>query len=254
MRALAIERVNKPELQHPKVLIPGAGLGRLVFDLSLAGFETEGNEISYHALTASSYILNYVQAAGQHTIYPWIHTFSNHPTRERHLQGCAVPDIHPATAMEAANGAGPMSMCAADFLCLYADAEHAGTYDAVATVFFLDTAPNLIRYLETIYACLKPGGVLLNFGPLLWHFENNAPGNHGHDDDGDGEHDARGSSGIADPGSFELSDDEVMALVAKIGFVVETKEIGLTAPYIQDSESMLQTVYRATFWVARKPL
>lgn len=196
-----------------------------------------------------------MQSAEQHTIHPWIHIFSNHPTRERHLQGYAIPDIHPATAMAAVQAtAGEMTMCAADFLCLYADAEHAGTYDAVATVFFLDTAPNLIRYLETIFACLKPGGVLLNFGPLLWHFENNAPGNHGHDDDGDGEHDAHGSSGIADPGSFELSDEEVMALVERIGFVVETKTMDLPAPYILDSQSMLQTVYRATFWVARKPV
>ena len=88
----------------------------------------------------------------------------------------------------------------------------------------------------------------------MWHFENNAPGNHGHDDDGDGEHDARGSSGIADPGSFELTDDEVMALVAKIGFVVEAKEMGIPAPYIQDPQSMLQNTYSATFWVARKPV
>lgn len=233
------------------MLVPGAGLGRLVFDLSLEGCDTEGNEISYHQLVASSYMLNYVQKAGQHTVHPWIHIFSNHPSRARHLQGYAVPDIHPATALAAARNPGVMEMCAADFLCLYADAEHAGTYDAVATVFFLDTAPNLLRYLETIYACLKPGGVLLNLGPLLWHFENKAPGTHGlHEDD---EHDARESSGIADPGSFELADDEVMALVERIGFVVEAKESGLAAPYIQDAESMLQTTYRATFWVARKP-
>ena len=150
-----------------QVLVPGAGLGRLVFDLALDGCDAEGNEISYHMLVASSYILNFVQAAGQHTIYPWIQVFSNHPTRERHLQGYKVPDVHPGALMAAAQGtAGEMTMCAADFLCLYSDAEHAGTFDAVATVFFLDTAPNLIRYLETIYSCLKPGGVLINFGPV----------------------------------------------------------------------------------------
>lgn len=252
-RALAAERASHPGIKHMKVLVPGAGLGRLVFDLALNGFEAEGNEISYHQLLASSYMLNSVQSAGQHTIYPWIHSFSNHSTRGRHLQGCKIPDIHPSTTMMAAEGVGPMTMCAADFLCLYSDEEHKDTYDAVATVFFLDTAPNLIRYLETIYHCLKPGGVLVNIGPLLWHFENNMPGNHGHDDDGDGEHDTNNSSGIADPGSFELSDDEVMALVEKIGFVVEKKEEGIRAPYIQDPESMLQTVYHATFWVARKP-
>lgn len=252
-KALADERAKNHDIQHLKVLVPGAGLGRLVFDLSLDGFDAEGNEISYHQLVASSYILNNVQSAGQHTIYPWIHTFSNHSTRERHLQGFKIPDVHPATAMSTAQGAGEMSMCAADFLCLYGDDDHKDVYDAVASVFFLDTAPNLIRYLETIYYCLKPGGALINNGPLLWHFENNAPGNHGHDDDGDGEHDANNSTGIADPGSFELSAEEVMALVEKVGFVVEKKQSGVRAPYIQDPQSMLQTIYHATFWVARKP-
>ena len=62
-------------------------------------------------------------------------------------------------------------------------------YDAVAAVFFLDTAPNLIRYLEVIRHCLKPGGVLINVGPLLWHWENLVPGNQGYDGDAnEGDH------------------------------------------------------------------
>lgn len=252
-RALAEEKRRHPEIQHPKVLLPGAGLGRLMFELCHDGFDAEGNEISFHQLLASSYILNCVQQAGQHTIYPWIQTFSNHKNRENHLRGYKVPDVHPSTALDGAEDHGSMAMSAADFLCLYSDDKHGDEYDAVATVFFLDTAPNLIRYLETIYYCLKPGGVLVNVGPLLWHFENNAPGNHGHDDDGDGEHDSKNSSGIADPGSFELADEEVMALVEKIGFVVEQRETGINAPYITDAESMLQTIYKASSWVARKP-
>ena len=265
-----------------KVLVPGAGLGRLVFDLCCHGYESEGNEISYHQLLASSYILNYTQRAEQHAIYPWAHSFSNHKVRSNHLRAYKIPDIHPGqTLMEIAMrqqaqaagqiqvqvdgqrgqdpgqgteyGIGSMSMCAADFLCLYSDADHAAVFDAVACVFFLDTAPNLIRYLETIRHCLKPGGLLINVGPLLWHFENNAPGNHGRDDDGDGEHDASTSSGIADPGSFELSDDEVKALVEKLGFTVISHESGVETPYIHDSDSMLQTVYRSSSWVARKP-
>lgn len=238
-----------------QVLVPGAGLGRLVFELCRRGYDTEGNEISYHQLIASSYILNCTSRAEQHTIYPWVHTFSNHRTRENHLRSYPVPDIHPATELGtlAPGVAGDMTMCAADFLCLYGDDEHRECYDVVATVFFLDTAPNLIRYLETIYSCLRPGGILVNVGPLLWHFENNAPGNHGRDDDGDGEHDYNNSSGIADPGSFELADDEVMALVETVGFAVESRVTGIDAPYIQDMDSMLQTVYKASAWVARKP-
>lgn len=73
-------------------------------------------------------------------------------------------------------------MSASDFLCYYGTEACEESFDAVATVFFLDTAPNPIRYIETIRSCLKPGGVWVNCGPLLWHFENNAPGTHGRGD------------------------------------------------------------------------
>jgi len=255
MQALEFLKEERGLSREPlSILVPGAGLGRLVFDLCLNGYNAEGNEISYHQLLASSYILNCVESAGQHTIFPWIHTFSNHKSRVNHLRGYAVPDIHCATELAKAEQRGPigqMTMVAADFLCLYGDSDHADMYDAVASVFFLDTAPNLIRYLETIYHCLKPGGLLINVGPLLWHFENHAPGSHGYEGDGDGDGD---TTGIADPGSFELTDDEVMALVGKLGFKVLTRETGLEAPYIQDAQSMLQTMYKASVWVAQKPV
>ena len=43
-----------------------------------------------------------------------------------------------------------------------------GTFDAVVTYFFIDTARNIFAYLQTIHALLKPGGVWINFGPLLY--------------------------------------------------------------------------------------
>jgi carnosine N-methyltransferase len=175
------------------VLVPGAGLARLVFELCKDGFNVEGNEISYHQLLASSYILNYCPEPKTHTIYPWIHSFSNHANRTSHLQSVQIPDVHPGTELQkaklskkdkekAASSApepGEMSMSASDFISLYEDVKHKDTYDAVATVFFLDTAPNPIRYIETIRNCLKPGCIWTNIGPLLWHFENNPPGSKG---------------------------------------------------------------------------
>ncbi|KAI1849409.1 hypothetical protein JX266_004904 [Neoarthrinium moseri] len=250
-RALDEHRARYPDTSQMRVLVPGAGLGRLVFDLCQRGYFSEGNEISYHQLLASSYILNNVKEAGQHTIYPWIHSFSNHMSRENQFKSYKVPDIHPQRTLEATAGIGAMQMCAADFLCLYGDGSHKESYDAVASCFFLDTAPNLIRYLEVIKHCLKPGGILINVGPLLWHWENHVPGHHGYD--GDGDHDENNAMGIAEPGNFELTHDEVVALVEKIGFVIEKHETGIRAPYIQDPQSMLQTVYSATHWVARKP-
>ena len=79
-------------------------------------------------------------------------------------------------------------MSASDFLCLYGSIDYKNSFDAVTTVFFLDTAPNVIRYFETILNCLKSGGLLINIGPLLWHFENNAPGTHGRQEQNGEEH------------------------------------------------------------------
>jgi len=125
------------------VLVPGAGLGRLVFELCCLGFNTEGNEISWHQLLASNYILNVCPEAKLHALYPWIHSFSNHKTRANHLRSVRVPDIHPGDVLSSVVEPGQMSMSASDFLLLYGNDEHKNYFDAVATVFFLDT----VRYI-----------------------------------------------------------------------------------------------------------
>lgn len=43
-----------------------------------------------------------------------------------------------------------------------------GQYDVLVTLFFIDTARNLLTYLETIHRLLRPGGTWLNLGPLLY--------------------------------------------------------------------------------------
>ena len=53
---------------------------------------------------------------------------------------------------------------------VYGAPEHAGQWDAVATCFFIDTAHNVVEYLEIISRMLRPGGVWVNFGPLLFHW------------------------------------------------------------------------------------
>ena len=48
-------------------------------------------------------------------------------------------------------------------------------FDCVATVFFIDTAHNVIAYIETIYNILKPGGYWINLGKALdlkWWIKN----------------------------------------------------------------------------------
>jgi carnosine N-methyltransferase len=257
--------LNRPLPHHisseaaPKVLVPGAGLGRLVFDLALAGYNAEGNELSYHQLLASNWILNNAHAKMAYALFPFASMFSNVVSRKDQLRRMLIPDVHPgeASAAAAAQGSlvGRMDMTAADFVVLYGDAAQRETFDAVVTVFFIDTAPNLIRYIKTIHNCLKPGGVFINVGPLLWHFDDRVPNLNSNKDEGVVGKDSSEDQGIGEPGSFELTNEEVLLLVEKLGFHIEKQEIlnrGLG--YIQNPQSMIQNMYRVSHWIARKQL
>lgn len=238
---------------EPKVLVPGAGLGRLVFEICQAGYAAEGNEISYHQLLASSWILNHTAGPRAHALYPFALHFSNLVSREQQHQKVMIPDRHPGTAMLEAyrnpdTPFGTMSMSAADFVVLYSSPSNKEAFDAVATVFFIDTAPNLIRYVETIRHCLKPNGIWSNVGPLLWHFEDGSNRSHDPDDDSH-------AAGIGEPGNVELAENEVFSLVERLGFSIEKRqpvEERRLCGYIQDRESMLQPLYKPSHWVARK--
>lgn len=265
------------------VLIPGAGLGRLVFDICRAGFKAEGNEISYHALLTSSFILNRTEPGQKWDLYPWALNFSNRISREDQLRCVKIPDVHAGTALDEVSRDGcphaseRLSMTAADFLVLYSKDGYRGMYDAVCTVFFIDTAPNPFRIIETIRHCLKKGGLWINLGPLLWHFESRAgaafaglgPDGVGRDDgreedesggrhggDGGGNNNNAGirrQMGMSEPGSVELTNEEVLLAVERSGFVVQKQEIrDVHSGYIQDPSSMLQYTYRLSHWVARK--
>ncbi|OQN97660.1 hypothetical protein B0A48_16524 [Cryoendolithus antarcticus] len=254
---------------HLRVLVPGAGLGRLAWELAGRGYESEGNEISYHQLIASHYILNRTAHTGQHNLYPWALAFSNHLTRANQLRAVSIPDVDSAALLDSKNG-GSLHMTAGDFCALYREPRYAETFDAVVTCFFIDTAPNVIEYIETVKHCLKSGGIWVNVGPLLWHFEaaptpaerrrdrerRRASPDMEVDDDDNVQSREYENSGIGAPGSFELSNDEVVALVQKLGFeiVEHVDRLKQPAGYIQDSESMLQNTYRPSLWVARKLL
>jgi hypothetical protein len=143
-------------------------------------------------------------------------------------------------------------MSTGDFCVLYSSSDYKETFDAVATIFFIDTAPNVIRYIEAVRNCLKPGGLWINLGPLLWHQAPKLPRNNAEDDE-EQKHTHAHDAGVGDPGSVELTHDEVLALVTHLGFTMEKQESGaLETGYISNPRSMLQNTYRPVFWVARK--
>jgi carnosine N-methyltransferase len=60
-----------------KILVPGAGLGRLALDIAALGYATEGNEFSYQMLFASNYMLNSL-AKGSAVVCPYVDNTCNH--------------------------------------------------------------------------------------------------------------------------------------------------------------------------------
>eukprot|EP00002_Diphylleia_rotans_P027145 TRINITY_DN5430_c0_g1_i3.p1 TRINITY_DN5430_c0_g1~~TRINITY_DN5430_c0_g1_i3.p1 ORF type:complete len:354 (+),score=78.41 TRINITY_DN5430_c0_g1_i3:59-1120(+) len=148
---------EQSERKDKKVLIPGTGLGRLAWEAARLGFQSEGNEFSYFMLLGSNFILNQYDGS-QMTIHPFIFQWSNMQSSVDQLRAIKIPDVDPFDLPEGAR----FSMSAGDFTEIYQD--HQEEYDAVCTCFFLDTAHNIVEYVEIISRILKPGGVWANFG------------------------------------------------------------------------------------------
>ncbi|KAI9227849.1 MAG: N2227-like protein-domain-containing protein [Piptocephalis tieghemiana] len=227
----ALERefqdLTPDEKAKKRVLIPGAGLGRLVYEVAKRGFSAQGNEFSYFMLFTSNYILNRLRKPHQLTIHPFIHHLGNHRCPEDMLRPVTLPDVLPH---------GPFhpgvdySMTAGDFLEVYGQREEEiAQWDVILTCYFIDTAHNIIEYLQTIWNLLTPGGLWVNIGPLLWHFE-----------------------GSLTDRSIEPTLVDVKEAARSIGFIIE-EERDMEGKYASNSRSMLQYAYNCAFWCARRP-
>ncbi|KAI0698982.1 N2227-domain-containing protein [Cerioporus squamosus] len=219
------------ERRNFRALVPGAGLGRLAWDVANLGFACQGNEFSHYMLLASFYMLNRTEQVDQHTIYPYVHSFSNNPNNDALLRPITIPDVLPSSLPDGSD----FSLVAGDFEEIYGGLDddpsepHSGQWDAVLTCFFIDTAKNIVNYLRIIHHILAPGGVWINLGPLLWHWEGNTTN---------------------DP-SVELTLEEVKTLARKIGFEI-SNERTIDTTYTNNAQSMLGYVYHAAFWTATK--
>ena len=237
---------------NPQLTDTSTGLGRLVFEICRQGYSVEGNEISYHQLIASKWILNHSDKAEQYILFPFASDFSNVVSRADQLKSVKIPDVHVATALADSQVRGEkraferMNMTAGDFTELYSDPKNKEAFEAVVTVFFLDTAQNVIKYIETVHHCLKLGGIWSNNGPLLWHWTSQA------EKAAKDVYDEQ-STGRMNQGSIELSVEEVLKLVGSMGFEVDDQGIkDEGSAFIQNPNSMLQNLYRTSHWIARK--
>ncbi|VDK83915.1 unnamed protein product, partial [Dibothriocephalus latus] len=92
----------------------------------------------------------------QYTLYPWVTQSSNNLCRDNQLAAITIPDVCPSDLPPGVQ----FSMVAGDFSEVYTEP---ASWDCVATVFFIDTAHNILDYLETIWNVLVPEGYWINF-------------------------------------------------------------------------------------------
>ncbi|EPQ55304.1 N2227-domain-containing protein [Gloeophyllum trabeum ATCC 11539] len=211
-----------PSPSNQTVLVPGSGLNRLAHEIARLGFAVTACEVSaYQNLLYR--VLARTQQPEQHTLHPYAHWWSHARSAADLFRAIRVPDVPPFALPS-------IALLEHDFHAPSARLPPA-SYDAVVTLFFLDTSLNLLATLARIRELLKRGGTWLNLGPLLW-----TPGQQA---------------------ALEGALDEVVAAAEACGFVFDAQERGaktraVECEYTADPRAMMRWVYRAEFWAARK--
>lgn len=165
------------------------------------------------------------------SLHPFIDTWSHQASTPAMLRRLSFPDV-PLNKSQ-------VLLVEGDFTTVFGTTQH-HQFDAIVTYFFIDTARNLVTYLETIKRLLKPGGYWVNLGPLLY-----------------------GSAPFV-----QLSLEEIVDLAEKgLGFEMvdaageecgkvtfEGRHVrGMDAAYGFDNQALTRNAYNAQFWVARLP-
>lgn len=290
----------------PRVAVPGSGLGRLAWEIYSRGYSVQGSDFSLPMLLASDFMLNGCGSSEEEEVVggsfkrfqvsPWISETKNTASFQHRIRTVVVPDVDPTALQHNQNdgdeegddefSAPEFTMMAGEFLSLYShflpDHQHSHSDDnnlhqhsnstkkfhAIACSFFLDTAPSLPHYLLAIYHMLEDGGLLLNFGPLMYHWS-------GHGGLLPGDVDSTSQTNNGDNGDDSISTttyyqkrnkhldsrylssidytwDEVRYMILQCGFEIEEEEMNIPARYTSDAQGMMKVVYDCVFLVARK--
>mmetsp|Transcript_23108 Transcript_23108/g.45055 ORF Transcript_23108/g.45055 Transcript_23108/m.45055 type:complete len:523 (-) Transcript_23108:119-1687(-) len=228
-----------------EVLIPGVGLGRLMLEGVFRGYQCQGNDFSWQVLLAGRYLLNANKQPQQIPIFPWIDDPGNRVSNSDMMECVLIPDIDIKAELKKleplARAPPKMSVTAGEWVDIYNRPINKDRFEAVLTSFFLDTAPNPITYIQTIYKTLAPGGVWINFGPLKYHWQppvGTEPSEY--EDPRYGE-------------SLELTLDEIIQTAETVGFKVVRAPSLHSCTYASNPSSMNPTRYNAAFFTLRKP-
>ena len=176
-------------------------------------------------LIASNFILNKCRQSEAFTIHPFVHQMNNVLHSSHQLKAVKFPDQDPSDIPPDV----PFSMTAGNFVDIYSAPEYANHFQCIVSCFFIDTAHNIVQYIETMHGALEENGIWINLGPLLYHF-----------------------SDVADEDSIEPCFEFVRDIILSYGFQFLEEREDVPCFYTQNPDSMLSYVYRCVFFVARK--
>ena len=196
------------------------------------GFEVTSNEWSSFMNIAYRYVET-TPSPNSTTFHPFLDWWSHQATTDDLVRTISFPDVSTdGTSSSVLHVEG-------DFTTIFKDTP-SSSYDAVVTLFFIDTARNLLSYLENIHRLLKSreeGGKWINLGPLLY---GTAP-------------------------FLQLSLDEIVHVSERMGFefldtdpscgdlTLDGKAIrGKYVRYGLSEKSLSRNAYNAQFWVGEK--
>jgi carnosine N-methyltransferase len=205
------------------ILIPGAALFRLGYELAKLGYNIDGNDYNFFNVILCDYLFNHSKK-NEFSFQPFIRSFSNYLTEDAVFSKYSFPDEDISPNLE---GKGKMTMIAGDFTKSYNDKKN--YYDCVITCFFIDTAKNIFEYIDVIQKVIKEGGIWINFGPLSYHW-----------------------IGYDNIPSIELPYDKLKEIIQNFGFEYINEELNKTVIYCEMEQSMKNDVFNCVFFTARK--
>lgn len=203
-----------------RVLVPGAGGGRLPWELARKGFCVEGCEESFIALLVGNYVMNSVDVNEAVTVYPYVHEHSNMLSKESVTRGVHIPDVNPKDIPSTAD----FTMRAGRFVDAYEDQDN--LWDTLVSYHAFDIGEICLEHSRRVAQILKPGGVWVVVGPT--------PCVDGAQ--GDGVH---------------ISAEEFLELIRRCGFKI-IKNDSLKSLYSTDENSLRTVHIECPFVVAVK--
>lgn len=201
------------------ILVIGASLGRLCWELARLGYAVQGVENSYLQLFTANFILNGAASPQKPLhLYPFVHHTGMVASADEHLREVDFPDVDPRQLEQA-----DFSMVAGEFLNLY-NAE--ASWGCIVTCFTLENSHSIISYIRRIGKVLKVGGVWINHGSLDFRYE-----------DSDSEP------------SVEISKEELDFVIARSGLrVLRRESLSCRPPFFVTG--MVQEQFESIFLVA----